>query len=136
MTTSAVLTLRERQTLVAYSTGMTYSQIGKLLYISTDTVKTNMGRIRTKLGVHRSLVAVEKARKLGLLDGLTVPERPPVKERKPSTVKVSPEVAVKYPSTTWGVTDWYEAMAEDEDLFNRILRGIGKALMRREATTR
>ena len=42
-------------------------EIGRELYLSTSTVKTHMHHIYGKLGVHRRVEAVDRARELGLL---------------------------------------------------------------------
>lgn len=62
----AGLTAREREVLRAMSAGATRIQIASQLSISSNTVRTHMQSILTKLGVHSSLAAVMIARRAGL----------------------------------------------------------------------
>ena len=44
----------------------------------------------------------------------------------PAKVPVPTDLHTRYPSTQWGVTDWFIALA-DNDLYYRILDGIAHA---------
>ena len=106
-----LLTMQERQTLAAYRTGMTYAEVAATMHVSLDTMKVHMAKIRKKLCVHKTSLAVDLACRLGLLDGLpSVPARStPLRKRKPARrvrPLVSPQVAIDYPSTLWGEEFW------------------------------
>ena len=62
----ASLTARELQVLRAMSTGASRHEIAAQLGISSNTVRTHMQSILTKLGVHSSLAAVTVARRAGI----------------------------------------------------------------------
>jgi len=62
----ASLTARELQVLKAMSTGASRHEIAAQLGISSNTVRTHMQSILTKLGVHSSLAAVTVARRAGI----------------------------------------------------------------------
>ncbi len=59
---------REAQILGFVAKGFNFPEIGKLLGISTNTVRTHIYRIYRKLSVHSRGEAVFEAKKLGLLD--------------------------------------------------------------------
>lgn len=59
---------REAQILGLVAKGFNFGEIGRLLGISTSTVKTHIYRIYRKLSVHSRGEAVFEAKKLGLLD--------------------------------------------------------------------
>ena len=59
---------RELQILALVAKGFNFPEIGQLLFISTNTVKTHIYRIYRKLAVHSRGEAVFEAKKLGLLD--------------------------------------------------------------------
>ncbi|HTW74278.1 MAG TPA: response regulator transcription factor [Steroidobacteraceae bacterium] len=59
---------RELQILSLVAKGFNFPEIGQLLSISTNTVKTHVYRIYRKLSVHSRGEAVFEAKKLGLLD--------------------------------------------------------------------
>ncbi len=59
---------REAQILGLVAKGFNFSEIGRLLGISANTVKTHIYRIYHKLSVHSRGEAVFEAKKLGLLD--------------------------------------------------------------------
>jgi DNA-binding CsgD family transcriptional regulator len=61
------LSLREWETLVSLSSGLTNEQIAEKLFISNNTVKTHLGNLYAKLDVKRRTEAVKKAREIGLL---------------------------------------------------------------------
>ena len=133
---TATITRREAEILAAYGTGMTKKQIGAALYLTENTVKTHMYRICKRLGVNRSWLAVQRAQASGWLDGIVVPLIPAPRprphrlsaaRRKPAP----PAVAVRYLSTTWGEDEWVKAL-QDDDLYFRILRGIGRAASRKK----
>jgi len=62
----ATLTARERQVLKAMVGGLSRLEIAEQLDISSNTVRTHMQSILSKLGVHSSLAAVAMARRAGL----------------------------------------------------------------------
>jgi len=62
----AALTARERQVLKAMVGGLSRQEIAEDLDISSNTVRTHMQSILSKLGVHSSLAAVAMARREGL----------------------------------------------------------------------
>jgi LuxR family maltose regulon positive regulatory protein len=57
----------ERRVLGYLPSNLSAPEIGALLYVSLNTVKTHMRHIYEKLGVHSRTSAVERARDLGLL---------------------------------------------------------------------
>jgi DNA-binding NarL/FixJ family response regulator len=59
---------REMEILRLIAKGFNFPEIGQLLTISTNTVKTHIYRIYRKLSVHSRGEAVFEAKKLGLLD--------------------------------------------------------------------
>ncbi len=59
---------REIQILALVAKGFNFAEIGQLLSISSNTVKTHVYRIYRKLSVHSRGEAVFEAKKLGLLD--------------------------------------------------------------------
>lgn len=67
-TTGIELAARETQILGLVAKGFNFSEIGRLLGISANTVKTHVYRIYHKLSVHSRGEAVFEAKKLGLLD--------------------------------------------------------------------
>ncbi|MGY1809451.1 LuxR C-terminal-related transcriptional regulator [Blastococcus sp. SYSU D00669] len=62
----SALTAREREVLVAMSSGATRDEIAGRLHISANTVRTHTQSILTKLDVHTSLAAVTLARRAGV----------------------------------------------------------------------
>lgn len=62
------LTRREIEILHYVSTGLTADAIGRLLRISGRTVRKHLENAYEKLGCHDRLIAVDRARALGLLD--------------------------------------------------------------------
>jgi DNA-binding NarL/FixJ family response regulator len=65
---SSALSAREVDVLALISKGMSVQEVGELLSISTNTVKTYIRRIYKKLEVRSRIEAVYEARALGLLD--------------------------------------------------------------------
>jgi DNA-binding NarL/FixJ family response regulator len=59
---------RESQILGLVAKGFNFNEIGRMLGISVNTVKTHIYRIYRKLSVHSRSEAVFEAKKLGLLD--------------------------------------------------------------------
>jgi DNA-binding NarL/FixJ family response regulator len=59
---------RERQILGLVAKGFNFQEIGRLLDVSNNTVKTHIYRIYRKLSVHSRGEAVFEAKRLGLLD--------------------------------------------------------------------
>jgi LuxR family maltose regulon positive regulatory protein len=61
------LSERELEILRLAAAGLTNRETGERLYISAETVKTHLGNVYGKLGVHRRVEAAARARELGLL---------------------------------------------------------------------
>jgi LuxR family maltose regulon positive regulatory protein len=61
------LSERELEILRLAAAGLTNRETGDRLYISAETVKTHLGNVYAKLGVHRRTEAAARARDLGLL---------------------------------------------------------------------
>ena len=61
------LTPREQQVLCLVAEGHTAQRIGRVLRIAPATVRKHLERVYAKLGAHDRLLAVERARALGLL---------------------------------------------------------------------
>jgi len=72
------LTPREQTIVELLPTHLSYGQIGNELYVSVNTVKSNVKSIYRKLGVSTRYEAVATARELGLIngDGSSVIESP------------------------------------------------------------
>jgi DNA-binding NarL/FixJ family response regulator len=64
--TLGVLTAREQEVLKAMAGGLSRREIATQMAISSNTVRTHMQSILSKLGVHSSLAAVAVARRAGL----------------------------------------------------------------------
>jgi DNA-binding NarL/FixJ family response regulator len=62
-----VLTEREQEVLNLTAKGYNFPEIGKLLGVSTETIKTHIKRVYQKLAVHTKNEAVYEAQRLGLL---------------------------------------------------------------------
>lgn len=58
---------RELAVLVQLSRGLSNDEIASQLFVSTNTVKTHLANLYTKLDVKRRTQAIEKARTLGLV---------------------------------------------------------------------
>ena len=63
-----LMTGRERETLTLIAEGLSAPQIGRVLHLSTATVKTHMRHIYEKLGVSERAAAVAEAMRRGLLE--------------------------------------------------------------------
>jgi DNA-binding NarL/FixJ family response regulator len=61
------LTAREREILTLVAQGLDNAAIGARLYLSADTVRTHVGRIMRKLGVHSRAAAARAAVSAGLV---------------------------------------------------------------------
>ena len=70
------LTPREREVLRCLMQGMARKQIGELLQVSPNTVRTHVQSILHKLEVHSALTAVALARRGGLAEELGPPGQP------------------------------------------------------------
>jgi DNA-binding NarL/FixJ family response regulator len=70
------LTSRERQVLVCLVDGMSRTEIGDLLHVSPNTVRTHVQSILHKLKVHSALAAVAIARRAGVQGRLDADRRP------------------------------------------------------------
>ena len=66
---SLTLTPREQTIIDLLPTHLNYGQIGNELFLSVNTVKSNVKSIYRKLGVTSRYEAVATARELGLIDG-------------------------------------------------------------------
>ena len=64
---STPLTTREMSIVRLLSTHLTYAEMGERLYVSVNTVKSNLKSIYRKLGVTTRSDAVDRAREAGLL---------------------------------------------------------------------
>jgi two-component system, NarL family, nitrate/nitrite response regulator NarL len=62
------MTARERETLTLIAEGLSAPQIGRVLHLSTATVKTHLRHIYEKLGVSERAAAVAEAMRRGLLE--------------------------------------------------------------------
>ncbi|MFC5908015.1 LuxR C-terminal-related transcriptional regulator [Streptacidiphilus monticola] len=62
----ASLTVREREVLGCLCAGMSRPEIGRHLFLSTNTVRTHVQNLMVKLDVHSSVAAVALAHRLGL----------------------------------------------------------------------
>lgn len=67
------ISVREWEVLMQVSKGLSNEEIAEKLFVSTNTIKTHLGNLYTKLDVKRRTQAVEKARLLGLLQASTPP---------------------------------------------------------------
>ena len=63
-----VMSARERETLTLIAEGLSAPEIGRLLHLSTATVKTHLRHIYEKLGVSERAAAVAEAMRRGLLE--------------------------------------------------------------------
>jgi DNA-binding NarL/FixJ family response regulator len=70
------LTSRERQVLGCLVDGLSRTEIGELLHVSPNTVRTHVQSILHKLKVHSALAAVAIARRAGVQGRLDVDSRP------------------------------------------------------------
>jgi DNA-binding NarL/FixJ family response regulator len=66
--TGAVLTPRERETLVLLAEGVSTTEIGQRLGVARNTARNHVQRVLEKLGARSKLEAVAIARRDGLLD--------------------------------------------------------------------
>ena len=134
MNEDAHLTDRELQVLAGCAAGLTKAQIGRWLYLSENTIKTHLRRITQRLGSCSVTDAVSVAARAGLLDNIDVPDPAtrPVRVRRDCEQPIPAGVAERFPSTTWGTAEWYCVLIADDHLYHSILRGIGRAVTRRE----
>ncbi len=58
---------RELEVLIHLSKGLSNDEIASQLFVSTNTIKTHLGNLYTKLDVKRRTQAIEKARLLGVI---------------------------------------------------------------------
>jgi two-component system nitrate/nitrite response regulator NarL len=63
-----VMSVRERETLTLIAEGLSAPEIGRVLHLSTATVKTHLRHIYEKLGVSERAAAVAEAMRRGLLE--------------------------------------------------------------------
>ena len=61
------ITAREHEILGLIAQGLTNREIGEKLFVSENTVKTHSARLFEKLGVNRRVLAVQEARRRGLI---------------------------------------------------------------------
>lgn len=122
------LSEREIEILSVYATGRTKQQVGELLFITVNTVKTQLTRMQHHLGAVNLTEAVALAAPV-LID-MHLPPAPGRCVRGPNdgggATPLPPDLAERYPSTTWGVPEWYAVLQADNALYFSILRGIGK----------
>jgi DNA-binding NarL/FixJ family response regulator len=78
----AVLTARELYVLRCLMTGESRGEIGAMLHISANTVRTHTQRILRKLNVHSALTAVALARRAGVV-GVRTDEKTPANDLPP-----------------------------------------------------
>ena len=57
----------EARVLRLLQTSLSAPEIARELYVSVNTIRTHMRHLYDKLGVHRRLEAIDRARALGLL---------------------------------------------------------------------
>ncbi|MGC0316060.1 DNA-binding NarL/FixJ family response regulator [Kitasatospora acidiphila] len=69
----ASLTAREREVLGCLSAGMSRAEIGRRLFLSTNTVRTHVQNLMIKLDVHSSVAAVALAHRVAPPDALNPP---------------------------------------------------------------
>jgi LuxR family transcriptional regulator, maltose regulon positive regulatory protein len=65
---SEPLSDRERDVLRLVAAGLTNREIAGMLFVSAETVKTHIGNIYGKLGVHNRVEAIARARSLAIID--------------------------------------------------------------------
>jgi LuxR family maltose regulon positive regulatory protein len=63
----SAITVAELRLLPYFQTRLTYQEIGQRLYVSTNTIKTEVKNLYRKLGVDSRHEAIERARQVGLL---------------------------------------------------------------------
>jgi DNA-binding NarL/FixJ family response regulator len=73
----ASLTTREREVLECLSAGMSRAEIGRRLFLSTNTVRTHVQNLMAKLDVHSSVAAVALAHRLAPPRPLDPPQHRP-----------------------------------------------------------
>jgi two-component system, NarL family, nitrate/nitrite response regulator NarL len=66
--TRPLMSARERETLMLIAEGLSAPEIGRVLHLSTATVKTHLQHIYEKLGVSERAAAVAEAMRRGLLE--------------------------------------------------------------------
>ena len=66
--TRPVMSARERETLTLIAEGLSAPEIGRVLHLSTATIKTHLQHIYEKLGVSERAAAVAEAMRRGLLE--------------------------------------------------------------------
>jgi LuxR family maltose regulon positive regulatory protein len=66
---ASALTDAELRLLPLLATHLTFSEVGRELFLSPNTIKTQAGSIYRKLGASTRSQAVTRARELGLLEG-------------------------------------------------------------------
>lgn len=91
----ALLTARELDVLRCLIDGLSRNEIGAILHISPNTVRTHIQSILPKLAVHSALMAVAFARRAGVVGLREDPETPPngvdaIVRRRGSPVIISP----------------------------------------------
>ncbi len=68
---AAVLTQRELDVLRQLASGQTLAEVGKVLSLSVNTVKTHVKAVYLRLDVNTRITAVDTARRMGILDDET-----------------------------------------------------------------
>ena len=145
-----LLNERERQILTGASAGMTVQQIAAALMLSYNTIKTHLQRISARLGARNTTHAVA----LGLIGGeiglrhMSEANRPTLAERtrvdaerthkvvkraaQQKSKPLPPDLAERFPSVQWQEQEWLATFTADEDLFGRLLTGIGRVVSREQ----
>lgn len=62
-----LLSDREAEVLAAIAQGKSNQEIAEALFVSTNTIKTHISNIYSKLGVNRRTQAIAKAKSLAIL---------------------------------------------------------------------
>jgi LuxR family maltose regulon positive regulatory protein len=88
------LSQAEARVLRFLQTSLSAPEIARELYVSVNTIRTHMRHLYDKLGAHRRLEAIDRARALGLLA--------PVPQRALSRVGEKPEAGHRLPEAGHG----------------------------------
>ena len=143
------LTKRERVVLGFIVQGLTISEISERTYRTENTIKRQVVLATRRFRARNTVHTIALAHSAGLLDigcscddgqppdQLTIAE---VNVRSKARAKsrlatnraapVPPALYKRWPSLRWGEREWFAVLKIDNDLYFRILRGIGKAYSR------
>lgn len=127
----------EQQAMSLIAEGYTAPQTALILYKSVDTIKTQLRDVRIRYAARNTTHAAILSERSGLLLPINnfdlshfakpVPISRSVKSLDDEVRRV---IVAQFPSVDWDTIDWYNAFVRDEDLYFRILKGIGKAGLR------